>query len=207
MKELTERQRVILNFIAHFIDEHNYPPTFRQIAGNFKITVKAAYDHVTALKKKQKLRLHDKSSRTMEIISNVGYDNEQKDFEDIPILGEVAAGPRILSEENYMGSIRIHRSMLKKRRRYFALIVRGNSMTGAGVMDGDTVIIEKTETAKNGDIIVAMLNDGVNDGYTLKRFFKRNENIKLQSENSAYHPIYCNDVRIVGHLACVIRSY
>ncbi|MDR2445386.1 MAG: transcriptional repressor LexA [Spirochaetaceae bacterium] len=203
MKELTERQRVILNFIAHFIDEHNYPPTFRQIAGHFKITVKAAYDHVTALKKKQKLRLHDKSSRTMEIISNVSYDNEQKDFEDIPILGEVAAGPRILSDENYMGSIRIHRSMLKKRRRYFALIVRGDSMTGAGVMDGDTVIIEKTETAKNGDIVVAMLNDG----YTLKRFFKRNENIKLQSENSAYYPIYCNDVRIVGHLACVIRSY
>jgi repressor LexA len=203
MKELTERQRVVLNFIAHFIDEHSYPPTFRQIADHFKITVKAAYDHVTALKKKQKLRLHDKSSRTMEIICNESCDIEQKDFEDIPILGEVAAGPRILSEENYLGSLRVHRSMLKNQRRYFALIVRGNSMTGAGVMDGDTVIIEKAETAKNGDIVVAMINDG----YTLKRFFRRNKNIKLQSENPAYYPIYCNDVRIVGQLACVIRSY
>ena len=203
MKELTERQQVILNFIAHFIDEHNYPPTFRQIADHFKITVKAAYDHVTALKKKKKLRLHDKSSRTMEIISNASYDNEQKDFMDIPILGEVAAGPRILSEENYLGSIRIHRSMLKTQSRYFALIVRGDSMTGAGVMDGDTVIIEKNETAKNGDIVVAMINDG----YTLKKFFKRNKSIKLQSENPNYYPIYCNDIRIVGHLACVIRSY
>jgi repressor LexA len=203
MKVLTERQRVVLNFIAHFIDDHSYPPTFRQIAEHFKITVKAAYDHVTALKKKQKLRLHDKSSRTMEIICDAGCDIEHKDFEDIPILGEVAAGPRILSEENYLGSIRVHRSMLKNQRRYFALIVRGNSMTGAGVMDGDTVIIEKAETAKNGDIVVAMINDG----YTLKRFFRRNKNIKLQSENPAYYPIYCNDVRIVGHLACVIRSY
>jgi repressor LexA len=203
MKELTERQRTVLNFIAHFIDEHSYPPTFRQIADHFKITVKAAYDHVTALKKKQKLRLHDKSSRTMEIISDVNYDNEYKEFEDIPILGEVAAGPRILSEANYLGNMRIHRSMLKKQRRYFALIVRGDSMTGAGVMDGDTVIIEKVETAKNGDIVVAMINDG----YTLKRFFKRNKIIKLQSENPAHYPIYCNDVRILGHLAYSIRSF
>ncbi|MDR2795344.1 MAG: transcriptional repressor LexA [Spirochaetaceae bacterium] len=205
MKELTERQRLVLNFIARFIDEHSYPPTFRQIADHFKITVKAAYDHVTALKKKQKLRMLDKSSRTMEIIGSVSDDNddEQKCFKDIPILGKVAAGPRILSEENYLGSIRIHRSMLKKQRRYFALIVCGDSMTGAGVMDGDTVIIEKNETAKNGDIVVAMIDDG----YTIKRFFKRNKSIKLQSENPAYYPIYCNDVRIVGHLACVIRSY
>jgi repressor LexA len=203
MKELTERQRAVLSFIAHFIDEHSYPPTFRQIADYFKITVKAAYDHVAALKKKQKLRQHDKSSRTMEIICNIGGDDEQSGFKDIPILGEVAAGPRILSEENYLGIIRIHRSMLKKQRRHFALIVRGDSMIGAGVMDGDTVIIEKNETAQNGDIVVAMINDG----YTLKRFFRCNENIKLKSENPAYYPIYCNDVRIVGLLACVIRSY
>ncbi|MDR2342911.1 MAG: transcriptional repressor LexA [Spirochaetaceae bacterium] len=203
MKELTERQQLVLNFIAHFIDEHNYPPTFRQIADYLKVTVKAAYDHVTALKKKQKLRLHDKSSRTMEIIGDASCCDEQKSFVDIPILGEVAAGPRILSEENYLGSICIHRSMLKKQKRYFALIVRGDSMTGAGVMDGDTVVIEKTETANNGDIVVAM----VNDGYTLKRFFRRAKNIKLQSENPAYYPVYCNDVRIIGHLACVIRSY
>jgi repressor LexA len=76
-------------------------------------------------------------------------------------------------------------------------------MNGAGVLDGDNVIIEKKETAANGDIVVAMIDDG----YTLKRFFKHNKNVKLQSENPAYYPIYCNDVRIVGHLACVIRSY
>jgi repressor LexA len=203
MKELTEKQQLVLDFIRQFISEHNYPPTFRQIAEHFEITVKAAYDHVMALKKKQKLRMIDKSSRTMEIIDDEFYGNKSEGFEDIPILGEVAAGPRILSEENYMGSIRVHNSMLKKQKRYFALIVRGDSMKGAGVLDGDTVIIEKIETAKNGDIVVAMIEDG----YTLKRFFKRNKSIKLQSENPAYYPIYCNNVRIVGHLACVIRSY
>lgn len=203
MKELTERQRLVLNFIAHFIAEHNYPPTFRQIAGYFEITVKAAYDHVAALKKKQKLKMCDKSSRTMKIINGEFNDEEANGFHDIPILGEVAAGPRIRSEENYMGKIRVHHSLLKKQKNYFALIVRGDSMKGAGVMDGDTVIIEKVETAENGDIVVAMLDDG----YTLKRFFKRNKNIKLQSENPAYYPIYCRDVSIIGHLACVIRSY
>ncbi|MDR1256129.1 MAG: transcriptional repressor LexA [Spirochaetaceae bacterium] len=202
MKELTEKQRLILNFIARFINEHSYPPTFRQIAEHFEITVKAAYNHVLALRKKQKIRLGDKSSRTIEII-NYEHDDGSNSFLDIPILGEVAAGPRILSEENYMGNIRVHRSMLKKQKRYFALVVRGDSMKGAGVMDGDKVIIEKTETAKNGDIVVAMINDG----YTLKRFFKRSNSIKLLSENPAYHPIYCTDVQIVGHLGCVIRSY
>jgi repressor LexA len=203
MKELTAKQQLVLDFIRQFISEHNYPPTFRQIAEHFEITVKAAYDHVMALKKKQKLRMIDKSSRTMEIIDDEFYGNKNEGFEDIPILGEVAAGLRILSEENYMGSIRVHNSMLKKQKRYFALIVRGDSMKGAGVLDGDTVIIEKIETAKNGDIVVAMIEDG----YTLKRFFKRNKSVKLQSENPAYYPIYCNNVRIVGHLACVIRSY
>jgi repressor LexA len=203
MKGLTEKQRLVLNFIAHFINEHNYPPTFRQIAEHFEITVKAAYNHVLALKRKQKIKLGDKSSRTIELIAHEFDDSGNNGFLDIPILGEVAAGPRILSEENYMGSIRVHRSMLKNHRRYFALVVRGDSMKDAGVMDGDKVIIEKTETANNGDIVVAMLDDG----YSLKRFFKRCDSIKLQSENPDYHPIYCNDVQIVGHLGCVIRSY
>jgi repressor LexA len=203
MKELTKKQRLVLNFIAHFTNDHSYPPTFRQIAEHFEITVKAAYDHVLALKRKQKLKLSDKSSRTIEIINYEFEDDDNNGFMDIPILGEVAAGPHILSEENYMGNIRVHCSMLKRRKRYFALVVRGDSMNGAGVMDGDKVIIEKIETAKNGDIVVAMLENG----YTLKRFFKRNNSIKLQSENPAYFPIYCSEVHIVGHLACVIRSY
>ncbi|MDR2803111.1 MAG: transcriptional repressor LexA [Treponema sp.] len=203
MKELTKRQQLVLNFIARFIGENNYPPTIRQIAEYFDVTVKAAYDHVTALKKKQKLRMRDKSSRTMEIINTEFDDYGNNGFQDISILGEVAAGPRILSEGNYLGRIRVHYSLLKKQKNYFALIVRGDSMKGAGVMDGDTVIIEKIETADNGDIVVAVIDEG----YTLKRFFKRNKNIKLQSENPAYYPIYCNDVHIVGRLACVIRSY
>jgi repressor LexA len=203
MKELTEKQRRVLNFIARFINDHSYPPTFRQIAEHFEITVKAAYNHVLALKRKQKIRLGDKSSRTIELINCEFENTGNNGFLDIPILGEVAAGPRILSEENYMGSICVHSSMLKKHKHYFALVVRGDSMNGAGVMDGDNVIIEKTETARNGDIVVAMIDDG----YTLKRFFKHKNSIKLLSENPAYYPIYCDEVQIVGHLGCVIRSY
>lgn len=203
MKELTDRQKLVLSFIARFINEHSYPPTFRQIADNFNITTKAAFDHVTALKRKEVISLNDKGFRTMQIINRELCADDRDDFENIPILGEVAAGRRILSEENYMGNVRVHYSMIKKQKPYFALIVRGDSMIGAGVLDGDTVIIEKSETAKNGDIVVAMIDEG----YTLKRFFRNNTTIKLKSENPAYYPIYCNDVHIIGLLTCVIRSY
>jgi len=203
MKELTERQQQVLSFIASFTSEHNYPPTIRQVADHFKISVKGAYDHVSALKRKNRIKMHDKISRTIEIVRTEFDGETDRSFEDIPILGEVAAGRRMLSEENYLGSIRIHHSLLKKQRSYFALIVKGDSMIGAGVLDGDTVIIEKKETAKNGEIIVAMIDDG----YTLKRFYKQNNRIMLKSENPAYYPLYCEDVSIVGQLAHVIRSY
>jgi repressor LexA len=122
---------------------------------------------------------------------------------DIPILGTVAAGIPILSEENWDGAITLHRSMLKKNKKYFALRVRGDSMSGVGIMDGDTAIIEKQSVVRNGEIAVAVVDDAV----TLKRFFKESARIKLQAENPAYKPIYCQDVRILGRLSRILRFY
>jgi repressor LexA len=93
--------------------------------------------------------------------------------------------------------------MIKKQGEYFALHIRGDSMIEAGIMDGDIAVIEKRETAHNGDIVVAVVDDAV----TLKRFFKESNRIRLQPENSAYSPIYCQDVRLLGKLSCIIRSY
>jgi len=203
MKELTERQREVLSFISAFTKSHTYPPTIREIADHFSISVKGAYDHLNALKKKGYLRLEDKRSRTIEVVQDSAGQEELEEILQIPILGTVAAGKPILAEENWEGTLPLPASMVKKQGTYFALNVRGDSMIEAGIMDGDVAIIEKRETAHNGEIVVAVVDDAV----TLKRFFKESNRIRLQPENSAYSPIYCQDVRVLGKLSCIIRSY
>ena len=203
MKELTERQENVLAFISGFITQKSYPPTIREIAEHFQFSAKAAHDHVNVLKKKGCIEMENKSPRTLKIIKRDDWDEETA-FCQIPVLGSVAAGARILSEELYSHSIHIHKSWIKPPyKNYFALTVRGDSMTGAGIMDGDTAIILKQETARDGDIIVAEIDDG----YTIKRFFRENSRIRLQPENPAYQPVYCGNIRVAGVLASVYRSY
>ena len=128
---------------------------------------------------------------------------EDSDLIGIPILGSVAAGMPILSEENFDGNIMLHRSMFKKNRKYFALKVKGDSMSGAGILEGDTAIIEKANTVHNGEIAVALIDEAV----TLKKFYKESTRIRLQAENPAYKPIYSQDVKILGRLFTLIRTY
>jgi repressor LexA len=202
MKELTERQKEVLSFITKYINLHLYPPTIREIAEYFSISVKGAHDHVLALKKKNVIRQDGKRSRTMELMRSKEEEG-MASITEIPVLGTVAAGIPILSEENYDGSITLHRTMLKKNKKYFAVRVRGDSMTGVGIMDGDVAVIEKQSVVPNGEIAVAVVDEAV----TLKRFYKENNRIKLQAENPAYKPIYCQDVRILGRLSRIIRAY
>jgi repressor LexA len=203
MKEPTKRQQEVLAFIAEYIHSHAYPPTIRDVAEHFAISVKGAHDHLAALKKKGLLKQGDKKSRTMELIKD--GDGEQE-FLELDILGTVAAGKPIMSEENKNGSIKIAASMLKRKRTYFALRVRGDSMTGVGIMDGDTAVIEQQNSVRNGEIAVVMLNDAV----TVKTFYRENVRIKLQPENPRYSPIYCSrdeDVRVLGRVIQIFRSY
>jgi len=200
MKELTKRQGEVLAFIAGYIHTHAYPPTIREVAEFFSISVKGAHDHLTALKKKGLLKQGDKKSRTIELLKP----GEKDDFEEIPVLGTVAAGRPILSDENMDGIIKLDKSMLKNGRKYFALRVRGDSMVGAGIMDGDTAVIEQQEAVRNGEIAVVMLDEAV----TLKTFYQESARVRLQPENSRYSPIYCSgDLRILGRLAHIVRSY
>jgi repressor LexA len=200
MKELTDRQKEVLNFIDRFKREHSYSPTIREIAEHFRISVKGAHDHVTALKKKGSLRLENRRSRTMEV---VGAQPRDHNVLEIPLVGTVAAGLPILAEENMEGTVLIHESSVKRNRKYFALHVKGDSMSGVGIMDGDLAIIEKTNTVHNGEIAVVMVNDAA----TVKRFYKETNRVKLQAENPAYPPIYSQNVRVLGRLTQVIRSY
>lgn len=200
MKEPTERQKEVLDFIYGYVHTHTYPPTVREIGDYFSISVKGAHDHLTALKRKGLLKQGDKKSRTIKLVKT----GEEEGFAVIPILGTVAAGRPIMANENMDGSIRLPRSFLKNSGKYFALRVKGDSMEEAGIMDGDTAIIEHKNTVQNGEIAVVMLDEAV----TLKTFYRENARIKLQPENSKYTPTYhTRDVRILGKLAHIIRSY
>jgi len=202
MKKLTERQKEVLSFIADYINKNSYPPTFREIAEYFAISIRGAQDHIAALRRKNYLKQSDNCSRTLELTHPNGDEYLGK-MSKIPIVGTVAAGIPILAEENWEGVLPVHQSMLKKNRIYFALKVRGDSMSGVGIMDGDMAIIEKLSVVKNGEIAVAVVDDAV----TLKRFYKESARIRLQAENPAYKPIYCQDVRILGRLFQIIRTY
>lgn len=199
MKTLTARQQAVLDFIAQFIDEHAYPPTIREIADSFSISVKGAYDHVKALEKKGKLRLGENRSRALELVRD---DKRERSIVEVPLLGVVAAGKPILAEENFSGRIPVPADMVKHTS-CFALTVRGDSMKDAGIFHGDVAVIEERPTAENGEIVVAMIDDAV----TLKRFYRENNRVKLVAENPAYSPIYTQDVKILGRLKGIIRKY
>ena len=200
MKALTIRQQEILDFMKRFIKEHKYPPTIREIAGDFHISVKGAYDHVKALEKKKQIRCDLGRSRAIEIVNG---EEKAEDIVEVPVIGHVAAGIPLFAEENFDGVLKISAENLS-RGKHFALRVQGDSMEGAGILDGDTAIFEQKNYADNGDIVVAVLND---EAVTLKRFYKEKNRIKLKAENPVYPPIYSQSVRILGKLACIMRSY
>jgi repressor LexA len=175
----------------------------REIAEHFNISVRGAYDHLAALKKKNRIRM-DRGPRTIEII-NTADEEDPSSFMEIPILGYVAAGIPINVESNWEGTIPVLRSMLKGEGDYYALRVQGDSMTGAGILEGDIAVIKQTSLAQNGEIVVVQVNDNT----TLKRFFHESSRIRLQPENPAYQPIFSNleNIRILGRLVHLSRSY
>ena len=200
MKAPTSRQTEVLDFLKAFLSGHKYPPTIREIAAHFGISVKGAYDHVKALEKKGLIACDNNRSRAIEIIET------QSDSDDIqrqvPLLGHVAAGMPLFAEENNEGSLSLPASMVGSGD-VFALRVEGESMIGAGIMDGDVAVFAHQPNAENGQIVVAMVDEAV----TLKRFYKEKNRVRLQAENPAYPPLYTADVRILGRLVALVRSY
>ncbi|NBC30592.1 MAG: transcriptional repressor LexA [Spirochaetes bacterium] len=200
MKAITNRQQEVLDFIKSYIERNSYPPTIREISDNFGISVKGAYDHVKAIERKGYISLNTHRSRTIEVLNNGGPQEEP--VVSVPLLGNVAAGKPLFAEENYDGSVPVPQQLIGTGT-HFALHVRGDSMNGAGIMDGDVAIFRQQPSAENGDIVVATVDDAV----TLKRFYRETNRVKLKAENPNYPPIYTQDVRVLGKLAHIIRSY
>ncbi len=199
MKLLTERQKDFLEFIEEFMREKPYSPTIREIADHFGMSVKGAYDHIKAIEKKGYIRVGENRSRSIEL---VGKASGRSPTVEVPILGSVAAGKPIFVDENYEAGVHVPAAMVG-RKRCFALRVRGDSMLNAGILDGDIAVLEQRDTAEDGEIVVAMMEDSV----TLKRFFREKGKIRLAAENPAYSPIFTQDVRILGRLRGIVRTY
>ncbi len=201
MRKPTTRQMELLDFIESFHRRKQYSPSIREIAEHFKISVKGAYDHVQALKRKELITQQKNCPRSIGIVNRSMESGEQSIF--IPVLGHVAAGTPLFAEENYDGEIALSPSLVGSFRNVFALHVEGDSMVGAAIHDGDLAIIAKQETAENGQIIVARLDEAV----TLKRYYKEKNRICLKAENPAYRPMYKREVQILGRIIMVIRKF
>jgi len=200
VKVPTKRQNEVLGFIKSYIDEHKYPPTIRETAAHFGISVKGAYDHVKALEKKGVISCDTNRSRAIEIVEAVAPGEERP--VEFPLLGHVAAGMPLFAEENNEGTLSLPASVVGSGN-FFALRVEGDSMIGAGIMDGDIAVFRQQPVAENGQIVVAMVDEAV----TLKRFYKEKNRIRLQAENPSYPPIYTVNTKILGRMVALIRSY
>ena len=201
MKQITERQQEVLDFISAYSRENSYPPTVREIGEHFGISLRAVQDHIAALQKKGYLSQTQKRARS---ISVIGDRQEPEMFvSKVPLLGTVAAGKPLLSEENLDGYVNLTEPFVRPGKSYFALRVRGQSMIEAGILEGDLAVVEQTPTAVDGQIVVAVIDNAI----TLKRFYKEADRIRLQPENSSFEPIYARDVTIVGILSNIVRTY
>lgn len=208
MKELTERQKQIYDFIKEHILFYGYSPTYRDIAKKFNFaSTFGARRHVEALIKKGFLTVENNASRTIQLTEQ---DQTADKYEDnsvsIPIVGRVAAGYPILAEENIEDTLRIDGNLVHNKNNCFALKVWGDSMINAGILEGDLAIISPIKEAKNGEIIVGLLGDEA----TLKRFKFEQGNYFLMPENENYNPIPINDradFSIIGKVISIIRFY
>ena len=204
MKNLTNRLKEVLEFIARFTDENGYPPTVREIGDHFDISLRAVQDHIAACQKKGYLSQCQKRSRSIRVLKNEEGVSETKAFTSrIPLLGTVAAGKPLLSEENVDGYVTIAEPFVRPGKTYFALRVRGSSMINAGILEGDLAIIEKADVASEGQIVVAVVDNAI----TLKRFYREENRIRLQPENPDFQPIYTNDAHLAGIMVGLVRTY
>ncbi|ABK61190.1 MULTISPECIES: transcriptional repressor LexA [Clostridium] len=198
-----DKQIEIYEFIKEQIIEKGYPPSVREICKGVGLSsTSSVHGHLSKLEKKGLIRRDSTKPRTIEILKEPIV---PKEMVNIPILGKVTAGTPILAVENIEDTFPISLNFIPSNKDLFMLKISGESMIDAGILDGDLAIIEKTNTAKNGEIVVALIDNEV----TLKRFFKEDKHIRLQPENKNMDPIILEDdsVSIVGKLAGIFRRY
>jgi len=201
-QSLSEKQTAILEFIKKEILSRGYPPAVREICSAVGLNSPATvHSHLNILENKGYIRRDPSKPRAIEIIDQ-DFNLERRDYAQIPMVGYVAAGQPILAEENIQDYFPMPADMLPNSQ-VFMLKVRGDSMIEAGILDGDQVIVKQTNQASNGDMVVALIEDGA----TVKTFYKEKDHIRLQPENPDYDPIIVSDVQILGQVIGVFRMF
>lgn len=200
---LYRRQKQILDFIKQYIDKYGYSPTLGEIAEAIGVSSLATvHEHLQALEAKRVIKKFNGAVRGIEVLDQNLAPKLQGI--ELPILGFIAAGQPIMTYTDPDATVKVAPAMLSGKKRSYVLQVKGDSMIEEGILDGDFVIIEEQNEASDGDIVVALLENGL---ATLKRFFKELNRIRLEPANSTMAPIYATDVKIQGKCVGVIRRF
>ena len=211
MTDLNKRERAILKFIEKQINEKGYPPSVREIGKAVGLSSTATvHGYLAKLTKKGYIKKEDQKGRTLRVLKGGLADNEKpspkplyngRELVDVPVIGKITAGAPILAVENVTDTFPIPIDFVGNSES-FMLTVRGESMIEAGILDGDYILVKRQSSARNGQIVVALIEDEA----TVKTFYKEKDYIRLQPENSTMDPIIVPTCEILGKVAGVFRK-
>ncbi len=204
-EDLTGVQIAILEYIKDELHKRNYPPSVREICASVGLnSTSSVHYQLNNLEKKGYLRRDPQKPRAMEVVKGNNNDNPSitEQVVNVPLLGKVAAGAPILAQEDHENYYPLPLSFTNNAD-CFMLTVQGSSMINAGIMDGDYVVVKRQNSAVDGDIVVALLDDEA----TVKTFYKEKDTIRLQPENPMLAPIYSKTAKVLGKVIGVIRHY
>ena len=200
---LTGRQQEIWDFLVDYVDQHGYPPTVREIGEAVGLaSPSTVHAHLANLERAGLLKRDPTKPRAVELVGRERREAPAGTMDRLPLVGQIAAGGPLLAEQN----VEEHLAVPETLRGDFLLRVKGDSMVNAGILDGDIVVVQRTQDARNGEIVVALAGDDESaDEATVKRFFREDGRVRLQPENSALEPIYAPYVRVLGRVVGVFR--
>ena len=203
---LTARQQEIWNYLVEYVDQHGYPPTVREIGEHVGLaSPSTVHAHLANLERAGLLRRDPTKPRALELLGRERHEPETQavDVVRLPLVGEIAAGGPLLAAENIEEYVPLPRTTKGD----FLLRVKGDSMIEAGILDGDLVIVQRAQDARNGEIVVALAGDDeALDEATVKTFYREKGRARLQPENAALEPIYAKHVQILGRVVGVFRE-
>ncbi len=204
MEKLTDKQKNILQVIKKLIAKNGYPPTVREIGEKAHLSSPATiHFHLTKLEEKGYIKKGDNKNRTIEILVPNEFIEDNNEVINVPLLGKVTAGTPIEAIETPDEYMAIPSSLIKNKKEVFTLRVSGESMINVGIYDGDILIVERKNTAINGETVVAMNND---NEVTVKTFYKEKDYFRLQPENDTMEPIILKEVTILGKVIGLYRK-
>lgn len=204
MKELTKRQNEILTYIKKYMVSHGYPPTIREIGAALGVSSPATiHAHLANLESKGFIKKEDTKNRAIELLVENEYAIKDEEVVSVPLLGKITAGSPIEAIERPDEYFSLPAYLIPNNKEVFTLLVSGTSMINAGILDGDIVIVERRNSARNGEIVVAMTDE---NEVTLKAFYKESGYFRLQPENDTMDPIILDNVTILGKAIGLYRK-